>query len=250
MSDAASGGQARVALVHGAFHGAWCWDPVTDRLAAAGIEATAIDLPGHGADPGPLGDLYTDADRVRAVLDTLAPPVVLVGHSYGGAVITDAGAHPAVAHLVYIASFALDEGESCMRSIPMARPAPPPDGPSLADAMVTSADGSATLNLPLAAAAFYHDCDEDTAAWAVAHLGRQSMSSMRQSPRAVAWRERPSTYVVCTDDRAVDPGLQRLHAARCTTAVEWPTSHSPFLSRPELVTDLLVQLATTVGATD
>ena len=81
---------------------------------SAGITATALDLPGHGEDEGALGDLHADAARVRETLDELGGAVVLVGHSYGGAVITEAGTHPAVQHLVYIAAFALDAGESCV----------------------------------------------------------------------------------------------------------------------------------------
>src|SRR3974390_639444 len=106
-----------VLLVHGAWHGAWCWEPVLPLLAERGVRAEAVDLPGRGAAPGPLGDLRLDVERVRTALDALAATadgVVLVGHSYGGAVVTEAGAHDAVEHLVYLAAFALDAGESCV----------------------------------------------------------------------------------------------------------------------------------------
>ena len=85
-----------VVLVHGAWHGAWCWERVVDGLAAVAIESVAIDLPGHGEDPGPFSDLHGDAARVRSVLDRINRPVVLLGHSYGGAVVTEAGDHPSV----------------------------------------------------------------------------------------------------------------------------------------------------------
>src|SRR5438132_10381075 len=104
---------APVVLVHGAFHGAWCFDRVLPLLRDAGVEAVAVDLPGHGDDAGPFADLHGDADRVRAVLDEAGDGAVLVGHSYGGAVVTEAGQHPAVAHVVYLCALALDEGESC-----------------------------------------------------------------------------------------------------------------------------------------
>jgi pimeloyl-ACP methyl ester carboxylesterase len=233
---------ASVVLVHGVWHGAWCFDSVRAELEAAGIEAIAIDLPGHGADSGPLGDLHDDAARVRSVLDGLDGECVLLGHSYGGAVITEAGVHPAVRHLVYLAAFAIDAEESCMSAAVTESEALDlwSEGqPTLADAIVFQDDGNTTLKLELAGPFLYNDCDEATTAAAIARLGPQPVVTLADTPTAVAWRERPSTYVVCTDDLAVHPELQRVMARRCTTSVEWPTSHSPFLSAPERFTDLL-----------
>jgi pimeloyl-ACP methyl ester carboxylesterase len=233
---------ATVVLVHGAWHGAWCWDPVVARLDAAGVPALAIDLPGHGADPRPLTDLHGHGDAVRAALDTVAGPVVLVGHSYGGAAVTDAGVHPSVRHLVYVSAFCIDAHESVM-----ANDLTGGEGNDLEVAMRVQEDGSATIDPDLAILPFYADCTPADAAAAVGRLGPESLSGFGQSPRAVAWRERPSTFAVCTEDRAVMPALQRGLAARCASIVEWPTSHSPFLSRPDLVADLLTALARTVG---
>jgi pimeloyl-ACP methyl ester carboxylesterase len=237
---------ASVVLVHGAWHGAWCWDRVVDGLRAAGVPATAVDLPGHGADPGPFGDLHGDAHRARAVLDGIEGPAVLVGHSYGGAVITEAGDHPAVAHLVYLAALPLDAGETCGSAAVSEASAADIDHtgrPSLGAGFVPEPDGTVTLEPSIAATAFYNDCDQATVSWALARLGPQPLSTMQQAPTAIAWRGRPSTYVVCTDDLAIHPDLQRVLAKRCTTTVEWETSHSPFLSRPDLVTDLLSSVA-------
>ena len=103
---------ATIVLVHGAWHGAWCWERLTPLLDDAGVTSIAVDLPGHGNDRGPFTDLHGDADRVRETLDDVDGDVVLVGHSYGGCVITDAGAHPDVRHLVYVAAFPLDADES------------------------------------------------------------------------------------------------------------------------------------------
>ena len=103
-----------IVLVHGAWHGAWAWQRVVPLLTSAGVECVALDLPGHGEDGGPFGDLHSDAARVRETLDEFGGDVVLVGHSYGGAVITEARLHPAVQHLVYVAAFALEAGESCV----------------------------------------------------------------------------------------------------------------------------------------
>jgi pimeloyl-ACP methyl ester carboxylesterase len=244
----------RVLLVHGAWHGAWCWERVLALLADAGVEASAVDLPGHGADPGPLGDLHTDVARVRAELDRLGDSdgdsdgVVLAGHSYGGAVITGAGEHRAVDHLVYIAAFALDDGESCLSAaITNAGGLSHEGRPNLAGGFVDGPGQTFTLEPPVAAACFYNDCDEATVAWALDRLGPQPQVTLAQSPEAVAWRSKASTYAVCTHDMAVHPCLQRILAARCGAVVDWPTSHSPFLSRPDLVAGLLTGLAGAPG---
>ena len=243
---ATPGGPPAAILVHGAWHGAWCWERAVAALAADGISAVAIDLPGHGNDPGPMGDLHGDAAHVAAVLDALGGPVVLVGHAYGGAVITEAGSHRAVSHLVYLAAFALDDGESCgdVASREAASAGISHQGrPDLAAGYVPGPGGTVTLARDVARACFYQDCDPGTAAWAVARLGPQPLISLQQQPYAVAWRTKPSTYVVCADDQAIHPGLQRILAGRCITAVEWPTGHAPFLARPDLVAGLLAGLA-------
>jgi pimeloyl-ACP methyl ester carboxylesterase len=218
-------------LVHGAWHGAWCFDPVVEALQTRGVDVIAVDLPGHGDDPGPLGDLHTDAARVREVLDGLDGDCVLLGHSYGGAVITEAGVHPNVRHLVYLTAFALDAGESCASMVPILATVPA-DG-----------DGNSTLERDFAAAIFDHDCDDATTGLALERRGPQPVVTLTDEPRAVAWRERPSTYVVCAEDAALPEETQQLIAKRCTNVVVWPTSHSPFLSAPDRVADLLADLA-------
>lgn len=229
---------ATVVLVHGSWHGAWCWGPVVERLERLGIPVDAIDLPGHGDDPGPLTDLHGHGDAVRAALDAIDGPVVLVGHSYGGAAITDAGTHPAVRHLVYISAFCLDANESVIGN-----DVPGGHGLDLEGAIRPAADGTLTIDPDVATAVFFADCDATTASAAVARLAPERADGFAQQPRSVAWRSRPSTYAVCTLDRALTPELQRHLAARCGATVEWPTSHSPFLSRPDLVADLLADLA-------
>lgn len=236
----------RVVLVHGAWHGAWAWERALPLLRDAGVEAVAVDLPGHGDDTGPLGDLHGDAARVRAELDRSEDDTVLVGHSYGGAVITEAGDHPAVGHLVYLCALAIDAGETCARAAvdEAAKAGISHEGrPNLADALIIDGDQLARLDPDLAAACLYNDCDDETTRSAVKRLGAQPLITIQQEPAAVAWRSRPSTYVVCRDDLGIHPDLQRVLAKRCTSSVEWPTGHSPFFSRPELVADLLIGLA-------
>jgi pimeloyl-ACP methyl ester carboxylesterase len=234
-----------VVLVHGAWHGAWAWDRVIAALTSAGVNAIALDLPGHGDDRGPLGDLESDAARVRETLDEVSGDVVLVGHSYGGAVITEAGLHPSVQHLVYLAAFALDTGQSCVKAATDVEAALiSHDGrPNLGTGFIMSSDGMITLDPSTAEECLYNDCDADTVAWALARLCPQPLITLQGQPVHAAWQKKPSTYVICTDDMAVHPDLQRIMARRCRSVIEWPTGHSPFLSRPDLVAGLSMELA-------
>ncbi len=215
-------------------------------LEGTGTPAVAVDLPGHGADTGPMTDLHGDAERVRSVLDGFDEPVVLVGHSYGGVVITEAGAHPAVDRLVYIASFNLDRDESAVGAATAETQAAAIDHsgrPDVLGAMQLADDGTSRIDPDAARVLFYDDCPPEVADWAVARLGPHRLDTLSQAPLAVAWRERPSTYAVCALDNIVHPDLQRVLARRADHVVEWPTGHSPFLSRPELVIDLVADVA-------
>ncbi|MDO8363345.1 MAG: alpha/beta fold hydrolase [Actinomycetota bacterium] len=218
-----------VVLVHGAWHGAWCFAALQNELDALGVPSYAIDLPGHGASAEPLCGLHGDAAHVAAVLRRLGAPAVLVGHSYGGAVVTQAAAlHPEVAHLVYLAAFALADGESVnglLRSLPRGRVA-------LGEAMQAQADGTITLNPALTAAAVYGEVPPATVEAALVRLSPQSQASFTDvvsgSPReAIA-----STYVRCLRDDSVHITHQDAMAARCGTTLTLDTGHSPFMSHP------------------
>jgi pimeloyl-ACP methyl ester carboxylesterase len=230
-----STGIASVMLVHGAWHGAWCWKSVVEQLDTAGIPTVAVDLLSvriHDA------TLHDDADEVRRTLDTVDGPVVLVGHSYGGAVVTDAGTHEAVRELIYVSAFVLDHGETVQENDLHG------GGGSVLEQAVRLDDGDVTTVDPeLAISAFYHDCDPEDARSAVGLLRPQSIASFHGIPRTIAWHDKPATYALCTDDRAVLPDLQRANARRLSSTVEWPSSHSPFVSRPDLVTELIVRRA-------
>jgi pimeloyl-ACP methyl ester carboxylesterase len=233
-----------IVLVHGAFNGAWCFDPLVERLRARGRDVLAIDLPGHGDDPRPFTDLHGDAAALTAVLDgaDAEEGVILVGHSYGGAVVTEAGGHPAVRQIVYIAAYALDTDETCVSA---AGPAFKAAGyshagrPNLGHAFLPADDGTATLDPAQMTALFYNDCDQDTIDWALPKLGAQPLGNLRQEPAAPAWRTKPSIYAVCSEDMTVHPGLQAIMAARCGARVELAAGHFSFLSQPDVVADLL-----------
>jgi len=229
-----------VVLVHGAWHGAWCWEQVLPLLDAAAVPVIAVDLPTVSH---PNATMHDDADYVRGALDSVTGDVVLVGHSYGGVVISEAGVHASVKHLVYLAAFALDIGESAAQNALVGGE----DAGDLAAAIefgeATTGETVLTIKPEAAVAAFYHDCAPGVASAAIERLRPQPFASLSDTVTAAAWRAKPATYVVCTDDRAVPAALQRSAAARVATTIEWSTSHSPFASRPELVADLLIDLS-------
>lgn len=218
-------------LVHGLWHGAWAWDAVRARLEALDVPSAAVDLP--------LTSLDDDVAATAAALDRFGKPAVLVGHSYGGAVATAAGEHPLVRHLLYVAAFALDEGESVSRVLPD-RDIP---DTGLGAALRFSGDGQqVSVDPALAVGLFYADAPAVAAAAAVARLRPVHRSVFRGVPTTIAWRARPSTYVVCTEDQAVHPDLQRAMAERAGTRHEWPGGHSPILTRPAEVAELIASL--------
>ena len=228
-----------IVLVHGAWHGAWCWAKQQAELGRRGLTSLAVDLPGHGASTLPLGDLYGDAAHVAEVLTNVPGEVVLVGHSYGGAVITEAAASaPNVTHLVYLTAFCIQEGETLGQAAQAS-----PTRADLGSALRINDDGTATLDLSLATGALYGDCDPNEVAAALPRLSPQPLASFGQPLRTASWKTTPSTYVTCTDDRAITIELQRLMAARCRHVVDLPASHSPFLSMPDRVADVLEPLA-------
>ena len=233
--------------MHGAWHGAWCWEHVISLLDDAAVPSIAIDLPGHGASTAPLSDLAGDAAALRTVLDSLDNAIVC-GHSYGGAVISEGAAdHTAVRHLVVIAGFPLAVGESCA-TVGADELAPEDTRTALGAALVSHDDGTSTIDPERAIDLFYDDCAPDDAAKAVDRLDAQSWAELGGVATRAAWPEIPSTYAVCTEDHAVSPALQQVLARRCTHTLEWSTSHSPFVSRPELVANLLIELASTTIA--
>lgn len=217
-------------LVHGAWHGPWCWEKVAGPLRAAGHEVVATEL--H------RGDLAADTAAVQRDVDALAgrgDRLVVCAHSYGGAVATGL-ALPPEARLAYLAAYLLDEGETVRGVAEQAPPVP------LGRAMRIGDDGACTLDPELAPDALYGGCAPDDVAWALARLQPQALACFVGSPGRTAWREAPATYVVCTQDRAVHPDSQRQMAARAARTVEWDAGHSPFLSTPDRVVELLTGL--------
>jgi pimeloyl-ACP methyl ester carboxylesterase len=229
--------QATVVLVHGAWHGSWCWDPVVRRLDAAGVPVATVDNPSVASANASLHD---DGDNVRRVLDSIEGPVVLVGHSYGGAVITDAGSHDAVRQLVYLTAFVIDEGESVTQNDLSGG-----EEGNLGEALrIDDAGETATFDPDRSVEFFYHDCPSDAADAAADLLRPQSLAAFAGVPRSIAWRQKPAVFVLCRDDRALPVPLQMSMAARVGGATyELAASHSPFLSQPDALADLLIELS-------
>jgi pimeloyl-ACP methyl ester carboxylesterase len=220
-----------VVLVHGAWHGAWCWKPLRELLERRGIKTHAADLKSGGEQVEDLTDFYTDAKAVRQLTDSISSPVVLAGHSYGGMLVTEASAGSAnIKHLVMIATVMFDVDEVWKEITMPAR-----------EWIKATADSKAIaiLDKSRAVELFFNRCDPATAAWASSHLHTyMGIKSVSQRLTRAGWKEIPSTYVACTDDRAMEIRWQRRMAERATHSVELDSDHSPFLCMPDRVAEI------------
>lgn len=233
----ATGTLPTLVFVHGALvrDGSWWWRPTADLLLErTGVASVAVALPSCGETDADGGDLQDDAAALRAVLDA-HDDVVLVGHSYGGTVIAEAGAHPSVRHVVLVSSYTPPIGAS-QGSVMSGEPDP---------VAVRVDDGRVVLDGYDAAffgARFLQDADEPLQRDAFARTTSQDAAAFGATTTRIGWADVESTAVVCTEDRSTTVALQRSHAARASATVELPTGHHPFISRPDLVVDLLEQL--------
>jgi pimeloyl-ACP methyl ester carboxylesterase len=176
---------------------------------------------------------------VRSAIDHLRAPVVLCGHSYGGMVITEASAgQSSVKHLVYIAAEIPDEEETILTYSAYVNP-------EFMETVLVRGDGTGLLD-PDRTALFW-DCDPQVRDWARSRLRPMSMriADPDQTPHGVGWREHPSTLLLCQRDETANTEYFKVFAQRATQVVELPTGHSPQLSRPEMVADILDRVART-----
>ena len=236
-------------FVHGSFHGGWCWEHVGPLLAGHGHRVRAPDLPGHGADRTPQADItYGMAvDRIRGVVEEASEPVLLVGHSMAGLLISKVAdlVPDRVRALVWIAGFLCPSGYSVSRYLQDNRGLGLSQVPLNA---VPSADGShAVFDVAKAGEVFYNTTPDDRAAAAVPRLG-PAATVYTHTP--VEWSPDrfgrvPRAYAMCLQDRCIPPAMQDKMIADlpCRTVFRYDADHSPFLSCPEALARDLLTLA-------
>jgi pimeloyl-ACP methyl ester carboxylesterase len=212
-------------FVHGACvrDAHWWWAQMTRPLADLGITSVAVPLPSCGETGDELGDLYADVDACREAVSAAEGPVVLCGHSYGGMVITEAGADDRVTQLLYVTSVMPDAGQSQAELI----------GSEPAPWLQPGEDGTVGVDSDMIREFFLQDCDESTTEQALDRLARQSLTPFTQPPRQIAWQQKPATYFVCTEDLATPADVQRRRVKDETRLVDFVAGHHPFLSRPD-----------------
>jgi pimeloyl-ACP methyl ester carboxylesterase len=219
-------GAQNVVLVHGGFVDGSGWRGVYDRLTADGFNVSVVQ--------NQTLSLESDVETTHQALDQQDGPAILVGHSYGGVVITEAGRHERVAGLVYIAAFAPDAGESVNALI-----ADPPPGTPVPP-ILPPVDGFLFLDREKFADSFAADLPADEAAFMADSQLPWGVEALNGSVTEPAWRSKPSWYLVATDDRMIPPAAQRAMSERAGSAVvEQAGSHSIYVSRPHETAELI-----------
>jgi pimeloyl-ACP methyl ester carboxylesterase len=227
-----------VVLVHGGFVDGSGWDGVYKILKNDGFKVAVVQ--------NPTISLAGDVAVTKRVIQAQNGPVVLVGHSYGGAVITEAGNDRDVAALVYITAFALDQGESVSALIKD----PPPGAP--VPPILPPNDGFLLLDAEKFAASFAADVDPEKAAFMADSQVPWGIDALSGTISEAAWKKKPSWYLICTDDKMIPPQAQHFMAQRAGAAVvETAGSHAIYVSNPQAVASIIRKAATTAkGATN
>lgn len=226
-----------IVLVHGMWHGGWAWERVATHLEASGYPCVSVTLPGKDRAPGDP-TFRGHCDHLLRVLGNISGDVVLVGHSYSGALLTEVGDATGVRAMVYVSAFCLEPGES-VASVNDAEA-----GPQAGKDDIRQVGDYLVIDPETARHAFYHDCTPADAASAAERLTPEHADTRTAIVSRAAWRTIPSHFVVCTLDRACTPEVQRRMAARAASSSELESSHSPMLSMPEAVANTIVKVAT------
>ncbi|MEU2006294.1 alpha/beta fold hydrolase [Rhodococcus sp. NPDC019627] len=225
-----------VLLVHGAFTGAWAWDKVIAELEQHGIRVDTVNLTSRGPD----GTLERDAQAVRDALKDFDEPAVLVGHSYGGAVITRAAAdNDAVAHLVYVCAALPQTGESV--SDLLSRD-PEPQG-DLAAALEPREDGTATLAREAARETMFNDAPDEQVAHILDKMGPHALGTLGESATGLGWQQHPTTYVITLQDKMFSVALQHEFARHVDTVVKVDAGHGPMFTKPAEIAEAIAAAA-------
>jgi pimeloyl-ACP methyl ester carboxylesterase len=231
---------ARIVLVHGAFAGAWCWEPALPALRAAGHEVETLDLPGAGEDHTPVAEVTLDAyaSKICQVLRG-GPPALLAGQSMGGMAITHAaaGSPGLVTGLLYIGAFCPGEGQSLMDLVAY----PEAAGDQVQANLVVEGDPPVG-RLPVEAArhVLFNTATPEQAAWAAERLGPQPVVPFEgrisvPSASADAFAALPRAYILCRQDRAIPPAMQRRMATErgCDPVIEMDSDHWPWMGQTD-----------------
>jgi pimeloyl-ACP methyl ester carboxylesterase len=226
MSETSTERQINIVLVHGGFVDGSGWEGVYKILRNDNYKVSIVQ--------NPTISLADDVAFTRRVIEAQNGPVVLVGHSYGGAVITEAGNHPNVAALVYITAFALDQGESVAALIKD----PPPGAP--VPPILPPVDGYLLLDAEKFPASFAGDVDPEKATFMADSQVPWGVTALDGVIKEAAWKTRPSWYLIASDDRMIPPPAQRFMSQRAgSTVVEVAGSHAIYVSNPEAVASII-----------
>ncbi len=236
-------------LVHGSFHGGWAWSRLVPLLERAGHKAVAPNLPASAGDPAPLGEanLAGYTNRIAEVIDRESEPVILVGHSMGGIVITQtAELRPErIRLLVYVCGFLLTDGDTLVGFLDASKDLA---GDELVlNNMRIAEDGqTASFDPNMAQTVFYNCCRDEDAAWAAGQLRPQPLAVYKDPLRITDGRfgRTPRVYIETLRDRAIDPAYQKKMYTRtpCREVIALDTDHTPFLAMPEAFAKLLIGL--------
>jgi pimeloyl-ACP methyl ester carboxylesterase len=226
VATAAYASEKAIVLVHGGFVDGSGWEDVYRILKRDGYDVSVVQ--------NPTVSLTGDVAATKIVINAQSKPVILVGHSYGGVVITEAGNDPKVVGLVYIAAFAPDAGESVATLIAN----PPPGAP--VPPILPPKNGFLFLDKEKFAASFADDVDPEKAAFMADAQTPWGMEALNGTISKPAWKEKQSWYLVATDDKMIPPDAQRQMSKRAgSTVVEASGSHAIYVSQPEAVARLI-----------
>jgi pimeloyl-ACP methyl ester carboxylesterase len=224
-------------LIHGSWHGGWCWDKVKPLLEKEGHTVIAPDLPGHGQDKTPIAEITLQrfVDRVCQVLDEQSEPVILVGHSMGGVVITQtAEARPdKIKTLVYLTAFLPRNGESLLQLAQQDQ-----ETLILPSLIINEAEGHHAVKEEAIQEVFYQDCSDEDVARAKSLLAPREALAPVATPVEISddnYGRIPRVYIECLRDQTIGPSLQKqmYTTTPCQKVLSLDTGHSPFFSAPE-----------------